>query len=162
MTEKRFVSEDGCCGYYTEIIDNEKELDLSLSNPKKNLTIEELVDLLNDLSEDNEYLEKRFKEEEWHYNHIDEDRDVWRYKCQELEKVNEQLRKENKELRQDNDIKFWKHQFMTQHNTTQLILHELHLAMNEGYEFSDKFKEWLGDLREKNKEVITKHERLFE
>ena len=51
---------------------------------------------------------------------------------------------------------------MTQHNRTQLILHELRLAMNEGYEVSDKFKEWLGDLREKNKEVITKHERLFE
>lgn len=47
MTEKRFFSEDNCCGYYTEIIDNEKELDLSLHNPKKNLTIEELVDLLN-------------------------------------------------------------------------------------------------------------------
>ena len=72
------------------------------------------------------------------------------------------LHEENQELRQDNDIKFWKHQFMTQHNRTQLILHELSLAMNEGYEVSDKFKEWLDDLREKNKEVITKHERLFE
>ena len=56
------------------------------------LTNFEVVDLLNDLSEDNEYLEKRFKEEEWHYNHIDEDRDVWMYKCQELEKENEQLK----------------------------------------------------------------------
>lgn len=72
------------------------------------------------------------------------------------------LHEENQELRQDNDIKFWKHQFMTQHNRTQLILHELSLAMNEGYEVSDKFKEWLDDLTEKNKEVITKHERLFE
>ena len=58
------------------------------------LTNFEVVDLLNDLSEDNEYLEKRFKEEEWHYEHIDEDRDVWMYKCQELEKENEQLKKE--------------------------------------------------------------------
>lgn len=48
MTEKRFVNEDDCCGYYTEIIDNKKEVDLSLHNPKKNLTIEELVDLLNE------------------------------------------------------------------------------------------------------------------
>lgn len=72
------------------------------------------------------------------------------------------LHEENQELRQDNDIKFWKHQFMIQHNSTQLILHELSLAMNEGYEVSDKFKEWLDDLTEKNKEVITKHERLFE
>ena len=75
---------------------------------------------------------------------------------------NRQLKKENQELRQDNDIKFWKHQFMIQHNSTQLILHELSLAMNEGYEVSDKFKEWLDDLTEKNKEAITKHERLFE
>ena len=51
MTEKRFLSEDNCCGYYTEIIDNEKELDLSLYNPKKNLIIEELVDLLNEQHE---------------------------------------------------------------------------------------------------------------
>lgn len=58
MTEKRFISEDDCCGYYTEIIDNEKELDLSLYNPKKNLTIEELVDLLNKLSEENEQLKQ--------------------------------------------------------------------------------------------------------
>ena len=58
MTEKRFVSEDGCCGYYTEIIDNEKELDLSLPNPKKNLTIEELVDLMNELADENEQLKE--------------------------------------------------------------------------------------------------------
>ena len=61
MTEKRFVSEDNCCGYYTEIIDNEKELDLSLHNPKKNLTIEELVDLLNALHEENEQLKKELE-----------------------------------------------------------------------------------------------------
>ena len=58
------------------------------------LTNFEVVDLLNNLSEDNEYLEKRFKEEEWHYDHIDEDRDAWRHKCQELEKENEQLKLE--------------------------------------------------------------------
>ena len=57
------------------------------------LTNFEVVDMLNDLSEDNEYLEKRFKEEEWHYNHIDEDRDAWKHKCQELEKKNGELKK---------------------------------------------------------------------
>lgn len=62
------------------------------------LTNFEVVDLLNNLSEDNEYLEKRFKEEEWHYDHIDEDRDAWRHKCQELEKENEQLKEEIKDL----------------------------------------------------------------
>lgn len=47
MTKKRFRSDDDCAGYYTEIIDEEKELDLSLPNPKKNLTIEELLECLN-------------------------------------------------------------------------------------------------------------------
>ena len=59
MTKKRFISEDDCCGYYTEIIDNKKELDLSLYNPKKNLTIEELVDLLNELHEENRRLKSQ-------------------------------------------------------------------------------------------------------
>lgn len=74
------------------------------------LTNFEVVDLLNDLSEDNEYLEKRFKEEEWHYNHIDEDRDVWMHKCRELEKENEQLKHDasilvqaNKDYRVENE-----------------------------------------------------------
>ena len=129
-------------------MNDDKSIDLKTENT--NLTNELIV------------LRRKYKE-------LDEDRhyvksllDAEFEKGIELKKENEQLRKENKELRQDNDIKFWKHQFMTQHNRTQLILHELHLAMNEGYEVSDKFKEWLGDLREKNKEVITKHERLFE
>ena len=52
MIEKRFKNEDDCWGYYTEIIDNEKKLDSSIPNPKKNLTIEELVDTLNELDED--------------------------------------------------------------------------------------------------------------
>ena len=39
---------------------------------------------------------------------------------------------------------------MTQHNTTQLILHELHLAMNEGYEVSDKFKDFLSKILDKD------------
>lgn len=47
MTKKRFRSDDDCAGYYTEIIDEEKELDSSLPNPKKNLTIEELLECLN-------------------------------------------------------------------------------------------------------------------
>ena len=47
--------------------------------------------------------EKRFKEEEWHYNHIDEDRDVWKHKCQELEKENEQLKNKIDVLEDDNE-----------------------------------------------------------
>ena len=61
MTEnKRFWSEDYCVGYYTEIVDNEKELE-DVPNPKKNLTIEEVVNILNELHEENEALKKFVK-----------------------------------------------------------------------------------------------------
>lgn len=51
MTEnKRFWSDDYSVGYYTEIVDNNKEL-ADVPNPKKNLTIEEVVDLLNEQNE---------------------------------------------------------------------------------------------------------------
>ena len=72
------------------------------------------------------------------------------------------LHEENQELRADNDIKFWKRQCMTQHNSTQIILHELSLAMDDGYEVSDRFKDWLDELKEKNRRVRDKHKRLFE
>lgn len=64
MTKKRFKSEDYSVGYYTEIVDNEKELE-DVPNPKKNLTIEEAVDILNELHEENEQLKqaKKFFEE---------------------------------------------------------------------------------------------------
>lgn len=72
------------------------------------------------------------------------------------------LHEENQELRMDNDIKFWKHQFMSQYNENQVILHELSLAINKGYEISDKFKKWIDDSAERNKEVMEKNERLVE
>ena len=82
MTQKRFELVD--IGF---VYDNDKLIGMK-----------EIVDLLNSLNddnkqlkEDNDYLEKRFKEEEWHYDHIDEDRDVWKHKCQELERENEEL-----------------------------------------------------------------------
>lgn len=56
MTEnKRFRSEYYSVGYYTEIVDNEKELE-DVPNPKKNLTIGEVVDTLNELHEENQRL----------------------------------------------------------------------------------------------------------
>ena len=44
---KRFLSADYGHQYYTEIIDTEKELDESVDNPSKRLTITECIDLLN-------------------------------------------------------------------------------------------------------------------
>jgi len=56
MTEnKRFWSEYYNVGYYTEIVDNEKELK-DVPNSKKNLTIGEAVDILNELAEENKKL----------------------------------------------------------------------------------------------------------
>ena len=58
MTEKRFWSEDYGTGYYTEVVDNEKELE-DVPNPKKNLLIEEVIDLLNELAEENKLHKER-------------------------------------------------------------------------------------------------------
>ena len=44
---KRFLSADYGHQYYTEIVDIEKELDESVDNPSKRLTITECIDLLN-------------------------------------------------------------------------------------------------------------------
>lgn len=62
---KRFLSADYGHQYYTEIVDTEKELDESVDNPSKRLTITECIDLLNafaltidKLNEDNTALRK--------------------------------------------------------------------------------------------------------
>lgn len=47
---KRFLSADYGHQYYTEIVDTEKELDESVDNPSKRLTITECIDLLNDFA----------------------------------------------------------------------------------------------------------------
>lgn len=61
-----------------------------------------------------------------------------------------------KELLQDNDHKFWKHQFMHQFNSTSLIMHEISLAIEQGYEVSDKFKEYLDELKKKHEKRMKK------
>lgn len=62
---KRFLSTDYGHQYYIEIVDTEKELDESVDNPSKRLTITECIDLLNafaltidKLDEDNTTLRK--------------------------------------------------------------------------------------------------------
>lgn len=57
------------------------------------------------------------------------------YEKSNLKKENAQLKQQNKELKSDNDIKFWKHQFMMNLNTSQIILHELAKAIDNGYEY---------------------------
>ena len=91
MTEKRFVSEDDCYGYYIEIIDNEKELDLSLPNPKKNLTIDELVDLMNELADENEWLKSEIQKL-YNFVKIDVDHNIEVYPKSLMEHILEILK----------------------------------------------------------------------
>lgn len=70
------------------------------------------------------------------------------------------LHEENQELKEDNDIKFWKHELMIQWNTTQIISHELSLAIENGYEISEDFKKYLDELKERHEENMKKAERL--
>lgn len=61
-----------------------------------------------------------------------------------------------RELLQDNDHKFWKHQFMHQFNSTSLIMHEISLAIDNGYKVSDDFKEYLDGLKKKHEKGMKK------
>ena len=75
---------------------------------------------------------------------------------QRLSEENEQLKKENQELRQDNDIKFWKLQCIQSSNNNQIMLFELSRAIQQGYEVSDKFKQYLNEIKEHDKEIREK------
>ena len=70
----------------------------------KPLTNKEVWDILNEQEEEIEYLEKKIKENEWHWNTIDEDRDVWHYKCKQAEEKVKELKDENEQLKQDKFI----------------------------------------------------------
>ena len=66
-----------------------------------------------------------------------------------------------KELKQDNDIKFWKLQCMHYFNSNSLFMSEISRAIKKGYEVSDKFQEYLDELKGNNKEIKEKNKRLF-
>lgn len=133
MTEKRFVSEDDCCGYYTEIIDNEKELDLSLHNPKKNLTIEELVNLLNELHKENmmlkEYNNKLMKQPLLFDVQTIPD-------TMKIMEANTQLEEENEQLKQELDY--------IQNSISEHIKHQkTELGQKALKEIIEDYNEWL-------------------
>lgn len=69
----------------------------------KPLTTKEVWDILNEQKKEIEYLETKIKENEWHWNTIDEDRDVWHYKCNQAEEKVKELKDENKELKKDSE-----------------------------------------------------------
>ena len=66
-----------------------------------------------------------------------------------------------KELKQDNDIKFWKLQCMHYFNSNSLFMSEISRAIKKGYEVSEQFQKYLDELKENNKEIKEKNERLF-
>ena len=93
MTEKRFWSDDYSVGYYTEIVDNDKELQ-DVPNPKKNLTIGELLDLLNglndenkELKKENEQLKERIKELEQEIEKLDTFKKILEYVEKDSDRV---------------------------------------------------------------------------
>ena len=61
MSEKRFESYYYGCEYYTEIVDNQKQLDLTCYNPSQKLTITEAIDMLNQAFEANKFLNDEIK-----------------------------------------------------------------------------------------------------
>ena len=90
---KRFLSADYGHQYYTEIVDTEKELDESVDNPSKRLTITECVDLLNAFA--------------LTVDKLDEDNTCYMVENLTLKKENEQLKEENEKLQKQNeDLKF--------------------------------------------------------
>ena len=145
--------------YFDEIVDLLNEQDKTIKELEKDLNdalnrIEERSIDVQLLKEENGNLKKENELKGDFRNFINED-------IVQIKKENEQLKQENKELREDNDIKFWKLQCMRQHNSTQVILHEVSLAIKKGYEVSDEFKKYIGDLEENNKKMIEKNKRLF-
>lgn len=76
-----------------------------------------------------------------------------------INRLNE-LDSENKELKSDNDIKFWKLQFIRFYNSKGIIMHELGKAIEEGYEVSNEFKQYLHDLKVQNEKNVEKAKRL--
>ena len=70
--------------------------------------------------------------------------------------ANANLEQRIQELLQDNDHKFWKHQFMREFNSTSLIMHEISLAIDDGYEVSDDFREYLDTLKKEHEEGMKK------
>lgn len=83
-----------------------------------------------------------------------------KYEADRLCECLNSLADENKELKSDNDIKFWKLQFIRFYNSNGIIMHELGKAIEEGYEVSNEFKQYLHDLKVQNEKNVEKAKRL--
>lgn len=68
--------------------------DITLWKEEVIYELNSLAEENKELKEENEYLCEKIKENEWHWNTIDEDRDVWKHKCKTLEEEKTQLKSE--------------------------------------------------------------------
>ncbi len=77
-----------------------------------------------------------------------------------LHEENKKLTKENKELKLDNDIKFWKQEYLQLSNHQQVIFHELAEAFKQGYKPSKEYQKMRNDEKKRIEECNQKMERL--
>lgn len=99
MNEKRFESYYYGCEYYTEIVDKQKQLDLTCHNPSQKLTITEAIDMLNQAFEANEFLNDEIKKTQTIIDEQHERINVLLAINNSIDKLNDRLKKENAELK---------------------------------------------------------------
>lgn len=71
-----------------------------------------------------------------------------------------QLTNENEELKLDNDIKYWKQEYLQLSNHQQVIFHELAEAFKQGYKPSKEYQKMRNDEKKRIEECKQKMERL--
>ena len=71
-----------------------------------------------------------------------------------------QLNDENEQLKLDNDIKFWKQEYLQLSNHQQVIFHELAEAFKQGYKPSKEYQKMRNDEKKRIEECKQKMERL--
>ena len=109
-------------------------------------TIKKLVNLLN--------------KQDKIINKLTEIKDKYNQSMLDVEEVNEILRKENEELKLDNDIKYWKQEYLQLSNHQQVIFHELAEAFKQGYKPSKEYQKMRNDEKKRIEENKQKMERL--
>lgn len=67
---------------------------------------------------------------------------------------------QNEELKLDNDIKFWKQEYLQLSNHQQVIFHELAEAFKQGYKPSKEYQKMRNDEKKRIEECKQKMERL--
>lgn len=136
MSTERFEYAQNC------VIDNYKKNTWSLKTDAKII-----VDEMNSLDRRTRQYSESLSTLQKKFDKISESNQDLKSNLDNVYEKYQELFNAYQRLKLDNDIKFWKHQYMHQHNSTQLILHELYLAISNGYEVSDNFMEYIDDLQ---------------